>query len=761
MLPARELNAPPLLLLVDDRPENLISLEAVLDDGRVRFLHANSGQRALELLLQHDVALVLLDVQMPEMDGYEVAQLMRGHSRTRNIPVIFITAHSREQQAILRAYACGAVDYIYKPFDSQLLVSKVHSLLDVDRNRRELVVSHQRIAETQAYYQAILQAASEGILVISNSGAIVYSNTAAQQMLEADAAQLAATRLAALFGHELCSAEQRAARHHAEEAPDGMRPHVADDNQSGDVPGGTVAADAAAEHSGADARIIADTDGVERWCIHAINRALRQHQSFRLHDALIFTCTGKPLPVSISGAPLPAPHDALVIVFQDVTAAKQLQKQLALQASTDNLTGLVNRSGFLHAVQAALSRVERTHKTMAVLYIDLDGFKRVNDSLGHSAGDKLLCEVATRLRRCMRPYDVLARVGGDEFTAILDSLNHPEEAARIAEKILDILTCTHEIAGVQVSIGASIGIASYPDCGSTADGLIRAADMAMYQAKAEGRNQYRFFTPAMNGRARARLMLEENLRTAIHDQQFTLHYQPQIDIASGRLRGFEALLRWTHPGAGIVSPALFMPLLEESGLINRLGPWIARAAGAQRQQWLSSMPDDLRLSINISARQFSWSRLVDDIAEMLQQTGLRGEQFEIEVTESCLIQDLAYAQSVLGRLRALGISIAMDDFGTGYSSLAYLRDLQVDALKIDQRFVAHILKSDKDAAIAKAIIQLAKCMGMEVIAEGVETAEQFHWLRENGCDTAQGFLFAPALSSADAARFTVQLPPPD
>lgn len=751
MLPARELSNPPVLLLVDDRPENLISLEAVLDDGRLRFLHANSGQRALELLLQHDVALVLLDVQMPEMDGYEVAQLMRGHSRTRNIPVIFITAHSREQQAVLRAYACGAVDYIYKPFDSQLLVSKVHSLLDVDRNRRELAVSHQRIAETQAYYQAILQVASEGILVISGGGAIVYSNTAAQQMLEASAEQLAGTRLASLFGHEVSSAEQLAARHHAEEVPDGMRPHA-------NAEEGAAVPDAAAAKFDAEREAAENTGGVERWCIHAINRALRQHQSFRLHDALIFTCTGKPLPVSISGAPLPAPHDALVIVFQDVTAAKQLQKQLALQASTDNLTGLVNRSGFLHAVQAALSRVERTHKTMAVLYIDLDGFKRVNDSLGHSAGDKLLCEVATRLRRCMRPYDVLARVGGDEFTAILDSLNHPEEAARIAEKILDILIGTHEIANVQVSIGASIGIASYPDCGSTADGLIRAADMAMYQAKAEGRNQYRFFTPAMNGRARARLMLEENLRTAIHEQQFTLHYQPQIDIASGRLRGFEALLRWTHPGAGIVSPALFMPLLEESGLINRLGPWIARAAGAQRQQWLPSMPDGLRLSINISARQFSWSRLVDDIDEMLQETGLRGDQFEIEVTESCLIQDLTYAQSVLGRLRALGISIAMDDFGTGYSSLAYLRDLQVDALKIDQRFVAHILKSDKDAAIAKAIIQLAKCMGMEVIAEGVETAEQFHWLRDNGCDTAQGFLFAPALSSADAARFTVQLP---
>ncbi|QGX39448.1 EAL domain-containing response regulator [Permianibacter aggregans] len=701
MLQALELKQKPTLLLVDDRPENLVSLEAVLNDNERIILKAQDGEQALSLLLEHDITLVLLDVQMPGMDGYEVARLMKANPRTREIPILFITATQPDERNMLRGYQHGAIDYIYKPFNTEVLRKKVAVLQELQLSRRCLSVMNRSLDEARSYYAAILSTAAEGILVVDEQGSIRYANPAACELLQCD--------LDSLEGEQL---------HHLAIAP--------------------------------DSNIIAWENSVffQHW---------RKKLTYRAHDAQLFTPSGQELPVTLSCAPLPAPHRGLVVVFLDNRIPKKLQEQLVKQAVTDTLTGLYNRHGFLQSLQASLSRSGRAHKPLAVLYLDLDGFKRINDTLGHPAGDELLCVMADRLRRCTRAYDTVARLGGDEFTIVLDSMDTPEDAARIAEKILDSLATPIEIQGLKLAVSASIGIATYPDCSENVDGMMQAADMAMYQAKSEGRGQYRFFTAAMNGRARARLMLEESLRQAVATEEFVLHYQPQIMMRDGTLRGFEALLRWQHHQAGLVSPGIFVPLLEETGLITRIGSWVIEKICHQRRLWGNTFPQDMVLSANLSARQFGQSELVDLVFQLLDEHQLFAHQLELEVTESSLMNDIEHSQRVLQALRKKGVRIAIDDFGTGYSSLAYLRQFEIDTLKIDRTFIANALVSPKDAAIVEALVALSHSLDVEVVAEGVETTEQLQWLQQIGCDCVQGFLFAKALPVLEAEQYPAKL----
>ncbi len=701
MLQAYQLNQRPTLLLVDDRPENLTSLEAVLDDGERQLLRAGSGEQALLQLLDHDVTLVLLDVQMPDMDGFEVARLMRANPRTREIPILFITASQPDERAMLRGYQTGAIDYLYKPFNVEVLKKKVAVLQELQVSRQRLSLMNRNLDEARTFYAAILSTAAEGILVVDEKGVISYANPTACQLLNCPLMQIEGELLQTLAT----------------------------------APGSNVVP----------------------WENSVFFQHWHRKQTYRSHDAQLFAPSGECLPVTLSCAPLPAPHRGLVVVFLDNRVSKQLQEQLIRQAVTDTLTGLFNRHGFLQSLHAALSRSQRNNKPLALLYLDLDGFKRINDTLGHPSGDQLLQAMAERLRRCMRNYDVVARLGGDEFTMILDGLDSPEDAARIAEKVLDAVVSPLELHGLQLTVSASIGIATYPDCSDTVDGLLQAADMAMYQAKSEGRNQYRFFTAEMNGRARARLLLEASLRQAVATEEFQLHYQPQILLRDGRLRGFEALLRWHHHQAGMVSPAIFVPLLEETGLINRIGSWVIDAASKQRQLWAAQFPADVVLSVNLSARQFAVRELAEQVSRVLDRFALQPAQLELEVTESSLMEDMEHSQLVLKQLHQLGVRIAIDDFGTGYSSLAYLREFQIDTLKIDRTFICHALASEKDAAIVEAVIALSHKLGIEVIAEGVETAAQLRWLQQVGCDCVQGYLFAKPMPVAKAGQFPVQL----
>ena len=688
------------LLVVDDREENLVAMEALLGDGDWNVRTVDSGEAALRCMMDEDVGLVLLDVQMPKMDGFEVARLMRGSPHTRYTPIIFLSAIAHTEDSVLQGYAIGAVDFILKPFDPKVLKHKIGVLLEQERHRHELQLLTQQLDSERAFNASVLDNASEGILVIDQDGIIRFANPAMAQMLHGEVADLQGSRLLSYL--------------HA--------PAVPADWQ--------------------------DTEFYRHW---------RAGQTYRMHDAVLATLSGGYLPVALSCSPLPQYQNSMVLIALDMSVVRNLHAQLESQAVTDALTGLHNRRGFNQALENALSRIDRSGKRMAVLYLDLDGFKRINDSLGHAAGDQVLRRVAEQLKTCLRPYDVLARMGGDEFTALLDSLDHPEDAARVAEKLIELVSVRHRVDGVEFTLGASVGIACYPECGQTVDGLLRSADMAMYEAKRAGRQQYRFFSPEMNGRARSRLMLEESLRTAIEQDDFVLVYQPQIDLDSGRLRGFEALLRWEHRVAGTISPGVFIPLLEETRLINRLGEWIFEQGVRQCRAWQTQFGERLLLSLNVSPVQFGMPQLVEDLRRVLERQQLQPSQLEVEVTESALMQDLDTTREQLRQLRELGVRIAIDDFGTGYSSLAYLRHFELDTLKIDRLFIASMLESPKDAAIVSTIIDLAHHLGLEVIAEGVETVAQRDWLIAHRCSTMQGFLVAPGLKAEQAGVFPTRL----
>jgi len=471
-----------------------------------------------------------------------------------------------------------------------------------------------------------------------------------------------------------------------------------------------------------------------------------------MHDAVLRTSEGLEVPVALSCAPLPAEQRSMVLSILDMSVVRTLYEQLERQAVTDSLTGLLNRRGFYQAVEGTLLRSDAA-KSWAVLYLDLDGFKRVNDSLGHDIGDQVLLWVAEQLKDCLRPYDILARMGGDEFTAVIDGLDYPEQAAIIAEKLIERVSVRQQIDGLEITLGASIGIATYPECGSSLDGLLRAADIAMYEAKRAGRQQYRFYDPEMNGRARSRLMFEESVRTAIEGNDFSLVYQPQVYIADGRLRGFEALLRWQHPGVGDVPPGVFIPLLEETRLINRLGSWVFEQGAAQRGAWNATFAQELVLTVSVSTAQFSMPNLAAELQRAISQYDLQPHQLEVEITESSLVQNQDHTRKQLQALRETGVRIALDDFGAGDCSLALLRDVELDTLKIDRHFVAGLLASPRDAAVARSVIDLCRQLGVLVIAEGVETVEQYQWLAENGCQLVQGSQVARPLTADDAAQF--------
>jgi len=688
------------LLVVDDREANLIAMKALLQNGDWNVRTAISGVEALQCLLEDDVGLVLLDVQMPEMDGFEVARLMRGNSRTRFTPIIFISAVDHTSESVMRGYATGAVDFIHKPFNPQVLRHKVSSLLDHERSRRDLQLLTQQLESERAFNASVLENAAEGILVVNDEGMIDFANSAIAQMLHCQVSQLQGTRL---LDHIETTTLQ---------------------------------------------------DG--NWKESQIYEHWRRGMVYRLHDAFLRIVNDGLLPVALSCSPLSRQQRSMVVIVLDMSVVHSLHAQLESQAVTDALTSLPNRRGFDQALEAALARNDRNGKYLAVLYLDLDGFKRINDSLGHAAGDEVLKRVADQLQKCLRPYDILARMGGDEFTALLDSLDHPEDAARVAEKLIEAISIRYKVDGMEVTLGASIGIACFPDSGRSVDAILRAADMAMYEAKRAGRQQYRFFSPEMNGRARSRLMLEESLRVAIEQNEFALVYQPQIYLDTGRLRGFEALLRWQHRVAGSVSPGVFIPLLEETRLINRLGGWIFRQGVSQCRTW-PSFSHGLVVSLNVSPVQFGMPQLVDDLRRVIEEEGLNPAQVEVEVTEGALMADLENTREQLRQLRLLGVKIAIDDFGTGYSSLAYLRHFELDTLKIDRLFISNMLDSPKDAAVVSTIINLGRELGLEVIAEGVETTAQRDWLIDHQCHIMQGFLVAPGLPVDRAQEFPLQI----
>jgi len=433
----------------------------------------------------------------------------------------------------------------------------------------------------------------------------------------------------------------------------------------------------------------------------------------------------------------------------DITERMQTQEQLRFLAHHDALTELPNRTLLLDRLKQALARVRRGNRRLAVLFLDIDRFKTINDTLGHDIGDHLLQDLSQRLRSCLRDGDTVARFGGDEFVVLLDDLGNVTDITGIAQKILEVLKPPFIVGEATLHVTASIGVSMFPSDGEDSGTLLKNADTAMYRAKDLGRNTYQFYSADMSARAFERLTLENSLRHALEREQFVLYYQPQVDVRSGQVVGAEALLRWRHVEFGLVAPAEFVPLLEETGLIMPVGEWVFRRACAQLKKWHEAGHHDLRVSLNLSSRQFSDRHLGTTIKQIMEETGVRPECIELEITESLIMQHTRTTMDILETLNRTGVRVGLDDFGTGYSSLAYLRRFPLDSLKIDRSFVLDIPKDPDDMAITQAIIMMGRSLKLDLVAEGVETVEQRDFLLGQGCPVMQGHLFGHPMAAED------------
>jgi diguanylate cyclase (GGDEF)-like protein/PAS domain S-box-containing protein len=472
-------------------------------------------------------------------------------------------------------------------------------------------------------------------------------------------------------------------------------------------------------------------------------------------NCILIPHTGYEIPIEDSVAPIHGREGqatGAVIVFRDVSKARAMTLQMTHSAQHDFLTGLPNRMLLNDRVGQAIVSASRNMKKVAVLFLDLDGFKHINDSLGHPIGDQLLQSIAKRLVNCVRGSDTVSRQGGDEFVVLLSEVAHSEDPAITARRMLQAVKGTHSIGQHDLHVTTSIGVSVYPDDGLDAETLIKNADTAMYQAKENGRQSYQFFKPAMNVRAVERQSIEESLRRALDRQEFVVHYQPKINLGTGGITGAEALIRWIHPNRGLIPPAQFIPVAEDCGLILPIGKWVLREACKQARSWVDAGLPLATVAVNISAMEFRNENFLESVFEILKDTDLDPSSLELELTESVLMKRVESAASILQTLRARGVHLAVDDFGTGYSSLSYLRKFPIDALKIDQSFVHQIATTPDETTIVTAVISMGRSLKLRVVAEGVETREQLDFLQAQQCEEAQGYYFSPPVPPQQFAK---------
>jgi diguanylate cyclase (GGDEF)-like protein/PAS domain S-box-containing protein len=673
-----------ILLLVEDNPGDARLLREMFNDEgahNTEMTHALCMKDAEKHLAQREVDLILLDLGLPDAEG--VTAVRRVRRAAPRVPLVVLTGRDDESLAAL-ALQEGAQDYLIKgQIDSRGLLRALRYAIERKTMEEALFVEKERA-------QVTLNSIGDAVVCTDISGNITFLNFVAEKMTGWSWQEAA--------GHPMAEVLQILDAVSREPAP------------------------------------------------HPMNMAAGVDRTVRLpSNCILVRRDGFETPIEDSIAPI---HDregketGAVIVFRDVSTARAMAAQMTHSAQHDFLTGLPNRMLLNDRVTQAIVLAPRHSKKVAVLFLDLDGFKHINDSLGHPTGDKLLQSIAKRLVACVRSSDTVSRQGGDEFVVLLSEMEQSEDAAISALRILQAVAEAHTIDHHDLHVTASIGLSVFPDDGKDAETLIKNADTAMYQAKENGRQSYQFFRPAMTVRAVERQSIEENLRRALERREFTLHYQPKIKLKSGEITGAEALLRWTHPVRGSVSPAQFIPVAEDCGLILPIGQWVLREACKQARAWLDAGLPLGTMAVNISSMEFRDDNFLESVFAILSETGLDPRSLELELTESVLMKRAESAASVLKTLRARGVQIAVDDFGTGYSSLSYLRKFPIDALKIDQSFVRQITSATEDSTIVTAVISMGRSMKLRVVAEGVETREELAFLQTHQCDEAQGFYFS-------------------
>lgn len=690
------------VLIVDDRRENHRAFEKILENLDANFYNAMNGEEALSLTLRHSFAVILMDVMMPVMDGFETAALLRVNQETLYTPIIFITAADRNDEFEFRGYEVGAVDYLFKPIKPVTLESKVKVFLELDHQRTVISCTLDDMKRLKERHQLLLQSIGEGVIGLDAGGRISFSNPASRAILGYNDREMEGL----LIDEIMCAGDSKVS--------------------------------------------------ALKWKNSRAYKECFKGKIYRDDMATFRKADGKGCPVEYTSTPVIENEvvTGVVMVFQDISERKKTEDRLMRLAQFDSLTGLTNRHAFTQLLAQVIARASRAEGKVALLFLDLNRFKQVNDNLGHEVGDLLLREVAARLKQSVREGDILSRLGGDEFTIVIESVNTVRNAVSVAQNVITSFDEPFAILEHEIHIGASIGIALFPDSALDTKALLKCADIAMYKAKEEPRSSYSFFTAVMQDQVHAELRLENQLRQALRDDQFELYYQPKYDALSSRIVGLEALVRWVKKDGSIVSPGGFMAKAEEMGIIIEMGEWVAQQACKQAKQWLDDglLGDGISVAINVSMQQILNSNITATIVNVLDASGLPAERLELEVTESIMMDDVPKSIRILQDFNDLNVKLSVDDFGTGYSSLNYLHQLPLDALKIDKSFVQAIGQSGHGDDIVRAILALAHTLNLVVVAEGVETPEQLAFLQHYNCDIIQGFLFSEPLTTTAATQ---------
>ena len=690
------------ILIVDDQPVNVQLLEYLLTNTGYTNVSSTTDSTSVAGLHQANrYDLIILDLHMPNMNGFDVMEALKPLETESYLPVLVVTA---EPDKKLQALEAGARDFVGKPFDPVEVLTRIRNMLEVRLLHRESrsygirleQTVRERTAELQRFRSSVDATADAIFLIDPGSMAFVDVNEGACRMLG-----YSREALLAIGPEEL-----------------------------GLASAGELAGQAARSDDGRG-----DPDLIEAQLARADGQLVPVETYWQAHAL--------------------DSSRVLIAVARDISERVLAAQRLRHMASYDSLTGLPNRTLFYQTLHEAIELAHDKQWRIAVLFIALDRFKIVNDSLGAELGDELLRQFGGRLVQCVRIRDTVGRLGGDEFALILTMTRNQQDAINVANEVREALRAPFDLHGQQAGLTTSIGIAMYPDDATDPETLVRYADTAMVRAKEAGRDGYRFFTAGMNVQVLARLDLEVALRRALEQNEFALYYQPKVNLSTGRISGAEALLRWNRPGYGLVYPAEFIPVMEETGLIVRAGAWIIDQACRQIAQWVANGTGELRVAVNVSSRQFVEGDLEADVRAAIARHNVDPSLLELELTESALMSNAERTIGVLTNLKALGIKIAIDDFGTGYSSLAYLKRFPIDKLKIDIAFVRDITVNPDDAAIALAIISMAHSMKMQVIAEGVESRAQMAYLRRHRCDEIQGFHFSRPLPPREMADMLV------
>jgi diguanylate cyclase (GGDEF)-like protein/PAS domain S-box-containing protein len=682
------------VLLVEDNSGDIRLLREMFNERDFRDIELTGVtcmKDAEKHLFKHAVDVVLLDLGLPDVDGLGAVQ--RAHAVAPRVPVVVLTGLDDESLAA-QALQEGAQDYLIKgEIDTRTLLRAMRHAIERKSMDEALFAEKERAEVT-------LRCIGDAVACTDMLGNVTFLNVVAESMTGWSWREAASRNVAVVV-------------------------RILDGSSRETIPNPMV---------------------------------LRAGQDRTLHlpsNCILVRRDGFEIPIDANVAPLrdgAGGAAGAVLVFRDVSAARALTQQVIHSAQHDFLTGLPNRVLLSDRVNYAIALAMRHEKKVAVLFLDLDGFKHINDSLGHPIGDKLLQSVASRLADCLRASDAVSRQGGDEFVVLLSEMEQPEDAAIAARRMLQAVAEAHSVDQHDLHVTTSIGVSVYPDDGLDAATLIKNADTAMYAAKEGGRHIYRFFEPTMNVRAVERQLMEEGLRNAVERKEFTLHYQPKISLTTGRMTGAEALIRWTHPTRGEVLPAEFLPVAEDCGLILPMGKWVLREACRQARAWADAGLPMATMAVNISSMAWREEKFVAGVVAVLEETGLDPTALELEVTESVLMKHAESTVSTLESLRAIGVKVAVDDFGTGYSSLRYLSKFSIDALKIEKSFIAGITKEGHDATIVSALIGMARSLKLRIVAAGVETTEQLTFLQTHKCDEAQGYYFSRPVAPEQFAR---------